>query len=156
MIGAIESSFFPVAKALADECTLFDQIVAANRDAAYGACAAGSGADTITLTRDFVLSESLPTITSEISLQGRGHSISGANAFRIFSVGRGGKLIVNNLRMIDGDAWKGGAIYVHSGGELSVSNSVFSRNAAVAGGAIALCSRSRDNHRQPLHGKSCG
>ncbi len=137
-IGAIESTLFPVAKNIPDECTLFEEIVAANRDAPYGACPAGSGADTITLTQDITLSQSLPVITSEITVQGRGHSISGANAFRILSVGRGGKLIVNSLRMIDGDAWEGGAISVHSGGELIVSNSVFSRNSAVAGGAIAL------------------
>ena len=137
-IGAIETALLTVAKTIPDDCTLFDEIVAANRDAPFGACPAGSGVDTITLTHDIALTESLPFITSEIILQGQDHSISGVNAFRIFSVRRGGKLIVNNLRMIDGDAWEGGAISVHSGGELVVSNSVFSRNAAVAGGAIAL------------------
>ena len=143
-LGALFAFSLPAQKVSAaiiqvdEACGLHDAIVAANTDNPAGGCPAGAGADTITLDHDIALTESLPFITSEIILQGRGHSISGANAFQIFSVGRGGKLIVNDLKMIDGDAWVGGAISVHTGGEVAVSNSVFSRNAAVAGGAIAL------------------
>jgi len=141
-IGAIESAFEPQPTPAPTVCTLFDQIVAANRDAAYGVCPAGQGADTIVLKEDIVLSEALPHITSAITIEGQGRSISGANAFQIFYVNRGGKLAVNNLMFRDGDAWIGGAIRVQNGGELKVSNSEFSGNAAVAGGAISVWSGS--------------
>jgi len=51
-------------------CTLTDAITAANNDTATGGCPAGSGADTITLTADVNLTSALPTITSEITLEG--------------------------------------------------------------------------------------
>ena len=136
-IGALESAFTAQAPPTPTVCTLADRIIAANRDAPYGACPAGDGADAILLSEDIVLSEALPPITSAITIEGQGHSISGANAFRIFTVRRGGKLAVNNLTLRDGDAWLGGAILVDDDGELIVSNSEFADNAAVGGGAIA-------------------
>ena len=135
-IGAIESALEPQPTPLPAVCTLFDQIVAANRDAAYGACPAGDGADTIVLKEDIVLSEVLPQISSAITVEGQGFSISGANAYRIFNVVAQGKLALNNLILRDGDAWNGGAIRVGTGGELVLSNSEIRGSSAMAGGAI--------------------
>ncbi|MCY4020715.1 MAG: hypothetical protein OXG39_14985 [Chloroflexi bacterium] len=135
-IGAIESALELQPTPAPTVCTLFDQIVAANRDAAYGACPAGEGADTIVLKEDIVLSEALPQITSAITVEGQGFSISGANAHRIFNVVAQGKLALNNLILRDGDAWNGGAIRVARGGELVLSSSEIRASSAMAGGAI--------------------
>ena len=68
---------------LPESCNLSDQIIAANTDLASGDCPAGSGSDTITLTGDVVLTEPLPLITSTITMNGNGYSISGDDQFRI-------------------------------------------------------------------------
>jgi len=79
-------------------CTLVDAITAANTDAPAGSCGAGNGADTIELTGDVTLTErdnvdrgnnGLPVVTTEVLLDGRGHTIrrsSGAIPFRLFRI----------------------------------------------------------------------
>lgn len=58
-------------------CTLADAITAANTDTATGACPAGSGADTLVLAAGSVhtLTGALPTISTQITLQGNGSTI---------------------------------------------------------------------------------
>ena len=137
---------------LSSRCTLADAIIAANRDQPEGDCPAGRGADTITLTRDITLDDGLPKITSSITIEGDGYTISGNNRYRMF-YNDGGALTIKDLTMtkgrVEGDLITnvadgtlkastsqplGGAIL--NLGELSIVNSAFSHNSALRGGAI--------------------
>ena len=122
-------------------CSLADQIIAANTDRATEGCPAGNGADTINLTRNIVLFAPLPAITSDITIQGNGHTISGDNKFRIFDVDRG-HLTVKSLTLMDGNApsGSGGAIRLQERGRATVSDSSFIGNSAEYGGAIGIVS----------------
>ncbi len=140
-IGAIESMTAQPAQIEAQPfCPLPDQIIAANTDRPYKACPAGNGHDTIYLIRDFTLSENLQPITSHITIEGNGYTISGNNKFRIFDVD-GGTLTVKNLIMRDGRPADGGggAIRLQNGGRATVSDSQFIRNwTNRSGGAIEI------------------
>ncbi len=117
-------------------CTLADQIRAANRDEAVGACLAGDGADTIRIEQDISLTERLPKITSEILIIGNGHTISGEFKTRIFDIGKSGQLTIHNLNIIRGrHAIQGGAIRL-LGGTLKVCNSSIRDSHSGYGGAI--------------------
>ena len=141
-IGAIESTtamLAPTPIVPPPPCPLSLQIIAANTDAPAGGCPAGSGHDFITLTQDITLSALLPRITSDITIEGNGYTISGAGRFRIFSVDAG-KLTINNLTLTKGKTFgqndPGGAIRIQAAGEVVVSDSIFSDNQASTGGAI--------------------
>lgn len=148
--------------ATGDECTLADAIHAANSDSAVGACPAGEGDDTITLTGDVLLTEidndseltganGLPVITSTITIEGDGFTVERAEdapPFRIFMVDDAGTLTLNNIivsggDLTYGDEWRldetaefiGGGV-LNYGATLTISNSTFSSNAATDGGAI--------------------
>lgn len=98
-----------------DKCSLADAIASANRGWAVGGCSAGkTGADTITLTADVTLSERLPGISSAITIEGAGHTLSGANKFPLLQV-YPGPLIVNDLTMTEGHTVGGGAINANDG-----------------------------------------
>ena len=141
-IGAIESrDTLPARPASVPPppCPLALQIVAANTDRPAGGCLAGNGHDIITLNEDIRLREALPPVTSTITIEGNGHTISGARKFRIFDVDRG-HLTVKNLTMSDGienDA-AGGAIRLMNGARVTVLGSRFIKNRAVQGGAIGV------------------
>lgn len=126
-------------------CSLADAISAANSDAASGGCPAGSGADTITLTRDVTLTAALPEIESEISIEGNGYTISGNEQHQIFWVDETGALTIQHATLADGrgaddddlydeDLLIGGAII--NFGIVHVSDGEFTRNSAEWGGAI--------------------
>ena len=80
--------------------------------------------------------------TDAITINGNGHTISGENAYRIFSIGvYYGEVVLDNITFINGNASgrypAGGAIFTEST-ILTIKNSVFENNSAgVAGGAIA-------------------
>ena len=136
-IGAIESTTaVPVPTPIPGVCPLPDQIIAANTDRAVGNCPAGNGADTIYVIRDFTLAAKLPPITSDITLDGNGYTISGDNQFGIFEVD-GGSLTIRNVTITEGNASRGGAIQLKNGGFASVANVTFRKNSAFYGGAIA-------------------
>ena len=116
-------------------CTLADAITAANADEAAGECPAGDGADIISLSDDITLTAALPQITTEITIEGNGFTISGNNRFRIFVV-NGGTLTVNNLAMTKGNADWGGAIVNVNNGVLTINNSSITSSQAAEGGAI--------------------
>ena len=121
-------------------CPLALRIVAANTDAPAGGCPAGDGHDVISLHEDITLDEKLPNISSDITIEGNGHTISGGNRFRIFTVDTG-TFTVNRLTLADGKATygandAGGAIWVQGSGSIAVNGSTFLRNAASSGGAI--------------------
>ena len=124
------------APSAASVCTLADHIRAANTNTAVGFCPAGTSHDIITLTDDLILSEPLPAITGTITIEGGGHTISGAGKFRIFDV-NGGNLTIRNLTMRDGQAESGGALRLRGGAEVVISHATLSNNSATYGGAIA-------------------
>ena len=142
-IGAIESerdpNYTPEPKTgLPDDCTLADQIIAANTDAPTGACPAGEGAETIEITRNITLSEALPAITSDITINGKGHTINGNNRLPIFVI-ESGAVIIKNMTLINGsnpDGY-GGAITLRNSARLTVVNVTLRNNRALYGGAIA-------------------
>ncbi len=124
-------------------CTLIEAIESANNDNAAGnGCTDGSGADTITLQSDVTLTaennntdgpNGLPSITSQITIEGAGHTVQRSNAsgtpnFRIFHVASSGDLTLNNTIVTGGSSGdnKGGAIY--NNGTMTVSNSTTSGN----------------------------
>ena len=120
---------------LNSRCTLADAIIAANSDRAEGGCPAGRGADTITLSQDITLRDELPAITSEITIEGGGYTISGDNRYRIF-YNDGGALTINDLTMTKGQVENKGGAIVNWKGTLAISGSRFIRNSANWGGAI--------------------
>ena len=147
------SSVYAADIAVDADCSLADAIIAANRDRAEGDCPAGRGADTITLTQDITLRAELPAITSDITIEGNGYTISGNHRYRIF-YNDGGALTINDLTMtkgyVEGDFIRnedgtvkattaqpfGGAI-VNWQGTLSISDITFRDNLAESfGGAI--------------------
>ncbi len=134
--GAIAAEPTPVPPLV---CSLADHIIAANRDQPAGGCPPGSGVDTIVLDKDITLFEPLPAITSQIVIEGNGHSISGGGDYRIFDVD-GGTLTVKNLTMTEGSASNGdgGAIRLQNHGRATVADSRFVNNRGGYGGAIRI------------------
>ena len=140
--------------AVSADCSLADAIIAANTDTAANGCPAGEDADIISLSADITLDAALPPITSEITIEGGGHTISGSNRYRIFVV-EGGNLTINHLILTAGKASnKGSPVVDHdrnlimtvdnalggailNDGTLTISSSTFSNNSAgYRGGAI--------------------
>ena len=140
------------------DCSLADAIIAANNDRAEGNCPAGRGADTIILSQDITLDGNLPKITSDITIEGNGYTISGAGRHSLFYVEEGAHLAVKDLIMIKGkarycrqpdlnadltitgcideDYVKVGGVIINLG-ELTIANSSFRDNSAQDGGAIS-------------------
>jgi parallel beta helix pectate lyase-like protein len=136
------------------QCSLIEAIVNANDDAATHAdCAAGSGADIIVLAKKThaltTVDNStygpvgLPVITSDITVEGNGATISRRvrAAFGLVAVGSSGALTLKNVTLTGGKAPSmGGAITNY--GVTTVQNSIISRNEVTAdtsygGGGIA-------------------
>ena len=123
--------------AVDESCSLFDAITAANADEAVGGCPAGDGADVITLSADVTLAAELPRISSKITVEGGGFSISGNSAYRIFYVEENGTLRATRLTMQNGrsgpeaapDLWQGDGGAIYNEGNLDISDSVLSENA---------------------------
>lgn len=89
-----------------ETCTLVDAIAAANGDSAVVGCTAGQGADSIVLTGDVLLTEAysgsdgLPTVTSDITLEGNDFIIERDQAapdFDLFHVLSSGTLTLTDL-----------------------------------------------------------
>lgn len=129
-------------------CSLANAITAANRDKAVKGCPAGEGADTITLSANILLQWTLPKITSDITIEGRGYTINGNNRYRSFYIEEDIAVAIHNLTLtrsmgryigshliMEGDEALGGAIY--NEGRLTISNSSFNHNVSDEyGGAI--------------------
>ena len=142
-IGAVETT--TAAPPIPDEpeiCPLPEQIVAANTDAPFGTCPAGNGPDVFYLVRDITLDKPLPQITSDITIEGNGYTLSGDGRFRIFDV-KAGKLTINNLTLADGNGGSdykehGGAIRLRDAAQVVINDAILRDNKAQFGGAIAL------------------
>ena len=93
-----------------DSCSLREAIKAANTDAAYGGCTAGSGTDTITLpvgTYTLSLGDQLPPVTSAIVVEGnesiiQAHVDPDTASWRVFEVVNGGDLTLEDLTVRHG------------------------------------------------------
>ena len=109
-------------------CTLADAIYAANSDEAVAGCSAGDGDDTITLSVDITLTADLPEITSQITIEGANHFVSGDDTYAMFVV-KDADLTVNDLTIKEGNGINGGGIYI-SDGELIMDNVVIRENSA--------------------------
>jgi CSLREA domain-containing protein len=94
------------------DCSLREAIVAANTDAAYNGCAAGSGLDTVqfdlTTPATITLTADLPEITADLGILGLGVdelTIDGAGAYAgpyVDSPSGGADLYVRDLTMTNG------------------------------------------------------
>ncbi len=129
-------------------CSLAEAIVNANDDAAtHPDCAAGSGPDTIVLSKgtyplteaytDYAGPTGLPVVGSDITIEGHRAKIARskkAPAFRLMAVADSGKLTLNEVALSGGSADIGGAILNY--GSLAINDSTISGNVADRGGAI--------------------
>lgn len=108
------------------DCSLREAIVAANDDAAYNGCPAGSGADRIvfalTLPATLAIASDLPVVTTTLSIQGPGSdllAIDGQDLHQLLvldSPSGGGWLGVEDLTLTRGLAsGHGGGAYVAPG-----------------------------------------
>ena len=138
LLMVLAALFVSTEPARASVCTLVDHIRSANTNKAVGFCPAGTSHDIITIADDITLTEPLPAITGTITIEGGGHTISGAGKYRIFDVERGGKLTINHLTLIGGNGGieRGGAIRLGHDAQLRVEASAFHNNSAKFGGAI--------------------
>lgn len=126
-------------------CSLREAIFAANNDVAVDTCPAGSGDDTILLTGlsgTITLLDALPTITSDLTLQGPGASVLAverpSGATQNFAILRMDQAVVTitDLTLRGGKSSTGGGI-VMTGGNLSLMRTVLENNQATSsGGAI--------------------
>ncbi len=119
-------------------CTIYEKIQAANLDERVGSCPAGKGADVIEIHEDITLWARLPSIRSEITIEGKGHTISGDGKVGLFSVLPGGKLRVENARLIKGAGNQfEGAIHI-DGGDVRLVNVTVSDSAIDNGSAFRM------------------
>lgn len=129
-------------------CSLIEAIVNANNNVATHAdCAAGSGADVIqlpaasthTVTNKFTNyfgATGLPTITSEITIEGNGGKIAGKKgaSFRLIAVESSGDLTLSNVTVSGGSQNHGGAIFNY--GTLTINDSTITGSKANLGGGV--------------------
>ena len=122
-----------------EDCTLSAAIVSANLDAEQGKCTAGSGDDTITLTKDVTLSgATLPTITSTLTLDGGedGFTISAESQSSIFNM-EDADVTISNLTLSNGlTGTRGGAINIEGGSLILLNSSIEDSQALDSGGGI--------------------
>jgi hypothetical protein len=100
------------------------------------------GLDTITLAINcsYQLTAPLPDISSPISIEGNGSTITGNTTFRIFLVERLGELTINDLDLTNGNAATGGGGAILNAGTviLNGASSIFGNSASSSSGGGAL------------------
>lgn len=117
-------------------CTLAEAIDSANNDNAAGnGCVDGDGADMLELQSNVTLNAELPSISSEITINGNGHTIDGGNAFRGVNVAFGGSLTINELIITGGVAAETGG-GLNNNGTVIINKSTITGNAADLGGGL--------------------
>ena len=120
-----------------EECSLHDAITTYNTETATGGCRLPSwGKPRIYLKTDITLAEPLPPITTDLTIDGFGHQISGDKLHQVFVI-YDHDLSISNLHIVDGFSDEhGGAIHV-IGGAVTLSNSSIKGSLALEdGGAI--------------------
>lgn len=145
-------------------CNLIDAITSANTEASVNTCTAGSGADTIVLPNGYVgsfpsggfsyattsnpvaVDSALPTITSEITIQGSGASNAiiertGGTEFRIVAVAYQASLTLDSVTLRGGSlslaSSTGAGIYAYEA-SLNILNSTITNNSAANAAGIDL------------------
>ena len=99
--------------------------------------------DTIELNRNYTFIEGVDTLTNgisitrDITIDGKGHTINGSNLARILYITTNG-VTLKNINFVDGYATHGGAIYNNGGSGFKLINCTFENNVAYnnPGGAI--------------------
>jgi hypothetical protein len=157
-------------------CTLQNAITAANADTPIGGCPSGGGPDTIKLTANIILDtvdnetdgpNGLPSLTSQLILNGQGHIITRANdfgtpEFRIIHIAQTGsveiiKTVINHGVVIDrgADVWHGGALF--NRGTLVLTDSTVSDSMCASdGGGIANYGEMTLRGSHVVHNQSIG
>ncbi len=105
---------------------------------------AADAGDIIELTGDYAYVEEFDSsikngivVNKTVTIDGKGYTISGSDAARIFNVGNNAVLNLSNVTLTKGKALNGGAVYVNAGAELNADYVNFDENtAAERGGAI--------------------
>jgi hypothetical protein len=149
LIASLASIVFPTTPALAAtlEVTLLtdtggDAGTPGDLRWAFNQVNAGGGGDTITITATgtLALTRALPSLVKSASIVGSGAdrlTLSGESLVRILRVA-GPAVTIEGVRFANGSADFGGAIHVDAGASLTVSNSVFTGNAATQGGGAIV------------------
>src|SRR5215207_4339629 len=116
LAGIVVNSTSDIAPADDGMCTLREALTSANADAASGVlageCAAGSGADIITIsaTGTINLSAPLPALATPVTISGPGASQltvsrdAGSGDYRIFTVNSGVTVAISGLTVTNGKA----------------------------------------------------
>lgn len=104
--------------------------------------------DTVELNRNYTFIEGVDSLTNgisitrDITIDGKGHTIDGSNLARIFSITTNG-VTLKNINFVNGYASHGGAIYNNAGSGFKLINCTFENNTAnnEHGGAIYTYSK---------------
>ncbi len=140
-----------------ENCSLHDAITTYNTETSTGGCRMPTwGKPHIYLKSDITLTEPLPIIWTDLSIDGVGHQISGDKLHQVFVV-HNHDLTISNLHIVDGfSAENGGAIHVRNG-ELKLSNSSISNSTASEnGGAIYAATGTISIRKSFISGNSAG
>ncbi|MCX7062800.1 MAG: hypothetical protein NTZ11_18175 [Gammaproteobacteria bacterium] len=145
--GLVQAAVIPVNGL----CSLPDAIRAANTDAPVGGCPAGAGADTLQLpvdalielasgTSGLAVGESLPAITSVLTLDGRGARLrAGANEGLLVIDDSNADLTIRDLELTgNGTVNRDGGLIAVVRGRLTVERSALAAGSAVRGGALMV------------------
>jgi fibronectin-binding autotransporter adhesin len=92
--------------------------------------------DTITLAANITLTANLPVISSPITLEGGGYSVSGSNTRQVFFVISTGNFTLNQVTVQDGRAYAFGGGLLNFEGTVTITNSTFSNNQATSADVI--------------------
>ncbi len=136
------------------DCSLREAIRAANLNIAVDACAAGSGADVVTLGagtyllsiagggEDAALTGDLD-ITEALTITGTGAAstiVDGGLVDRVFHVNTPGTVIIQGMTIRNGKSVgtfsRGGAVAVYGGGTVNLTSLTMSNNSGELGGAV--------------------
>jgi LPXTG-site transpeptidase (sortase) family protein len=133
-------------------CTIREAIINANNDAAtWTNCAAGTGADVISFSMagTITITSYLPNITDVDGLTINGGStvtISGNNAFRIVTVNANVPVTFQNITLMAGNGNNGaGGAIDNNGGDILLTNAVFSANVTTGAGDNGGAIQNRNN-----------
>ncbi len=156
LFGAGASAFVVPARAANINVTNSLELVTALNTAAAG--------DSITFTQNITLASALPQLTKDVTINGGGFELNGANKYRGFVV-QSGAVAINNLNIANtlaqggnggfgtggggaggGGAGLGGGLFVGPSAKVTVTDVTFKSNQAI-GGSGANCGRRQRGRR---------
>ncbi len=143
-------------------CNLADAITAANMDTPTGGCSAGAGDDVLDLDlggSPFVLTAQLPDISSNVTINGNGATVSrdaGALEFNVFNInGTNTTSILNDLTITGGNSPVnfGGGLFAGFGTTVEINNCTITDN---MGGGVLFNNSSNATLRNSLIDNNTG